>query len=50
MMNLALGFGGDFFTVDGEDVTFEVGDAELEVPERIHDHGLRRPAPSTRCR
>ena len=36
-MNLALGFGGDFFTGDGEDVTFEVGDAELAVPQRIHD-------------
>jgi multiple sugar transport system substrate-binding protein len=37
IMNLALGFGGDFFTVDGEEVTFEAGDAELEVPRRIHD-------------
>lgn len=37
MMNLALGFGGDYFTVDGEDVTFEAGDAELAVPQRIHD-------------
>ena len=37
IMNLALGFGGDFFTVDGEDVTFEAGDAEMEVPRRIHD-------------
>jgi ABC-type glycerol-3-phosphate transport system substrate-binding protein len=37
IMNLALGFGGDFFTIEGEDVTFEAGDAELEVPRRIHD-------------
>ena len=37
IMNLALGFGGDFFTADGEDVTFEAGDAEMEVPRRIHD-------------
>jgi multiple sugar transport system substrate-binding protein len=37
VMSLALGFGGDFFTVDGEDVTFEAGDAELAVPQRIHD-------------
>lgn len=36
IMNLALGFGGDFFTVDGEDVTFEAGEAEMEVPSRIH--------------
>ena len=36
IMNLALGFGGDFFTVDGEDVTFEAGAAEMEVPSRIH--------------
>jgi multiple sugar transport system substrate-binding protein len=37
IMNLALGFGGDFFTVEGDEVTFEAGDAELEVPRRIHD-------------
>jgi multiple sugar transport system substrate-binding protein len=36
IMNLALGFGGDFFAVDGEDVTFEAGAAEMEVPNRIH--------------
>ena len=36
IMNLALGFGGDFFAVDGEDVTFEAGAAEMEVPSRIH--------------
>jgi multiple sugar transport system substrate-binding protein len=37
IMNLALGFDGDFFTVDGEEITFEAGDAEMEVPRRIHD-------------
>ncbi len=37
IMNLALGFDGDFFTVEGEEVTFEAGDAEMEVPRRIHD-------------
>jgi ABC-type glycerol-3-phosphate transport system substrate-binding protein len=36
IMNLSLGFGGDFFAVDGEDVTFEAGAAEMEVPGRIH--------------
>src|SRR5918994_4584160 len=36
VMNLSLGFGGDFFSVDGEDVTFEAGAAEMEVPSRIH--------------
>lgn len=36
IMNLALGFGGDFFTTDGDDTTFEAGDAEMEVPSRIH--------------
>lgn len=37
VMSLSLGFGGDFFTLDGDDVTFEVGEAELEVPRRIHE-------------
>jgi maltose-binding protein MalE len=36
IMNLALGFDGDFFAVEGEDVTFEAGAAEMEVPSRIH--------------
>ncbi len=36
IMNLALGFGGDFFTTEGEETTFEAGDAEMEVPSRIH--------------
>ena len=26
-----------FFTTEGENVTFEAGDAEMEVPRRIHD-------------
>ncbi|UFU07940.1 ABC transporter substrate-binding protein [Ruania halotolerans] len=37
VMTLAPGFGGDFFSGTGEDVQIEVGDAELEVPERIHE-------------
>jgi ABC-type glycerol-3-phosphate transport system substrate-binding protein len=37
VLSLSLGFGGDFFTVDGEEVTFEAGEAELEVPSRIHN-------------
>ena len=40
-MNLALGFGGDFFTVEGDEVTFEAGDAEIEVPRAHPRHGLR---------
>jgi ABC-type glycerol-3-phosphate transport system substrate-binding protein len=36
IMNLALGFGGDFFTIEGDEVTFEAGEAEMEVPGRIH--------------
>ncbi|QOR69393.1 extracellular solute-binding protein [Ruania alkalisoli] len=37
VMTLAPGFGGDFFSGSGDDVQIEVGDAELEVPERIHE-------------
>jgi ABC-type glycerol-3-phosphate transport system substrate-binding protein len=37
IMNLALGFGGDFFTGTGADATIEVAEAELAVPTRIHD-------------
>lgn len=37
IMNLSLGFGGDFFTGTGEEATMEVADAELEVPQRIYD-------------
>lgn len=36
VMNLSLGFGGDFFTTEGDETTFEAGDAEMEVPSRIH--------------
>ena len=36
IMNLSLGFGGDFFTTEGGETTFEAGDAEMEVPRRIH--------------
>jgi len=36
IMNLSLGFGGDFFTTDGDETTFEAGAAEMEVPNRIH--------------
>ena len=37
VMTLAPGFGGDFFSGTGEDVQIDVSDAELEVPERIHE-------------
>lgn len=37
IMNLSLGFGGDFFTGAGADATIDVGEAELAVPQRIHD-------------
>ncbi|WP_147916810.1 ABC transporter substrate-binding protein [Ruania zhangjianzhongii] len=37
VMTLAPGFGGDFFSGTGEDVRIDVSDAELEVPERIHE-------------
>lgn len=35
VMSLSLGFGGEFFTTDGDETTIEVGDAEMEVPNRI---------------
>lgn len=35
VMNLALGFDGGFFNADGTKI--DVGDAELEVPKRIHE-------------
>ena len=35
IMSLSLGFGGEFFTTDGDETTIEVGDAEMEVPNRI---------------
>ncbi|MGI5128912.1 ABC transporter substrate-binding protein [Pseudonocardia sp. CA-107938] len=37
VMSLGLNFGGGFFSGSGDAVTFAVGDAELEVPRRIHD-------------
>lgn len=36
VMTLAPGFGGDFFSGEGEDVQIDVADPELAVPERIH--------------
>jgi ABC-type glycerol-3-phosphate transport system substrate-binding protein len=36
-MSLGLGFGGTFFTGSGEATTVRIGDAELEVPRRIHE-------------
>jgi multiple sugar transport system substrate-binding protein len=36
VMNMALNFGGTFFEGTGEEATINVGDAELEVPRRIH--------------
>jgi multiple sugar transport system substrate-binding protein len=37
VMSLGLGFGGTFFTGSGHAAAVRVGDAELEVPRRIHD-------------
>ena len=37
VMSLGLNFDGTFFSGEGDDVTIEVGDNELEVPQRIHD-------------
>lgn len=37
MMSLALGFDGGFFSGEGADASIEVGDAELAVPELIHE-------------
>ncbi len=37
VMNMALNFGGTFFEGTGEDATIDVGEAELEVPRRIHE-------------
>ncbi len=36
VMSLSLGFDGTFFTTEGDETTIDVGDAELEVPKRIH--------------
>ncbi|RZI95723.1 MAG: sugar ABC transporter substrate-binding protein, partial [Microbacterium sp.] len=37
IMSLSMGFDGGYFSGEGEDVSIEVADAELEVPTRIHD-------------
>lgn len=37
MMSLSMGFDGGYFDGEGDDVTIEVGDDELAVPERIHE-------------
>jgi multiple sugar transport system substrate-binding protein len=34
-LNLALGFGGQYFAGTGKDATIKIGDPELEVPKRI---------------
>jgi multiple sugar transport system substrate-binding protein len=36
MLSLGLNFGGTYFDGSGTDATLDVGDAELELPERIH--------------
>jgi ABC-type glycerol-3-phosphate transport system substrate-binding protein len=36
VMSLSLNFGGKFFTGTGQDAKVQVGDAEKQVPERIH--------------
>lgn len=37
MMSLAPGFDGGFFSGEGADASIEVGDAELAVPELVHE-------------
>ncbi|WJM15705.1 ABC transporter substrate-binding protein [Microbacterium arborescens] len=37
MMSLSMGFDGGYFDGEGDDVTIQVGDDELAVPERIHE-------------
>lgn len=37
IMSLSMGFDGGYFSGEGEDVSIDVADAELEVPTRIHD-------------
>lgn len=37
IMSLSLGFGGGYFSGEGEEATIEVGDDELAVPDRIHE-------------
>ena len=36
-MSMGLAFGGTFFTGSGDSTSLQVGDAELQVPRRIHD-------------
>ncbi|SFC58198.1 carbohydrate ABC transporter substrate-binding protein, CUT1 family (TC 3.A.1.1.-) [Nocardioides terrae] len=36
MLSFGLNFGGTYFTGSGDDADVKVGDAELAVPERIH--------------
>ena len=49
VMNLSLGFGGDFFSTEGDATTFEAGEAEIEVPSRIHAMAYEDGS-STSCR
>ncbi|MDQ4053607.1 MAG: extracellular solute-binding protein [Actinomycetota bacterium] len=37
MLSLGLNFGGEYFEGSGDDATIDVGDAELALPERIHE-------------
>jgi len=37
MMSMGQNFGAEFFQGTGDDATVEVGEAELAVPERIHE-------------
>jgi multiple sugar transport system substrate-binding protein len=36
MMTLGQNFGADYFEGTGDDTTVSIGDAELEIPQRIH--------------
>lgn len=36
VMSTSLGFGGTFFTTEGDTTTFNFGEAEQQVPTRIH--------------
>jgi multiple sugar transport system substrate-binding protein len=37
VMSMGLNFGGTFFTGSGDSTALQIGDAELQVPRRIHD-------------
>lgn len=37
VVSLGMGFGAEFFTGTGDDAQIQVGEAELEVPRRIHE-------------